>query len=160
MALITFFGIGCLMSVQTTEAWYLGLAAQMTPDATIIAQVPQFFDGSLPAQYDAAFCVAFGIQAVLLMTKLGLSTVHAFIEAKSAGEPTSEAMKKAAKTRGGIWDFAQWTCLLINAWADLVYTWQLGWWQALVFGGVMFVLTFYFGTWGMQCVAYGMGGSK
>ena len=120
LVLISFFCVGCLMSMQTTEAWVLGWEAKMTPDATIMLQIPKFFDGTLSEDVAIGFIVAFTIQLILLITKIGLPFVHAYIARKHAGKPSTDAMEKSAKSRMAIWNFAQFSSLAMTAWADLL----------------------------------------
>lgn len=151
------FFIGCIMSMQTTEAWTLSTQdVKMTPDFSILSQFPLFFSGQLDQDHSIAFIAALMTQLVLLVTKIGLAVVHARVARQHEGQPVTEAMRKSAKARMGIWNVLQYIALGVNALSDLVYSWHLGFLQSLFFGGVMFVGTFYFGTWGIQNIAAGM----
>jgi hypothetical protein len=161
IGLVGVFIVGCVMSMQTTEAWILSLqAAKMTPDGSIFLQFPQFFDGSLSMDVGIAFVAAFATQCVLLVTKIGLPAVHAQIARKHVNKPVTDAMRKSARTRMVAWNFFSFVALAVNALSDIVYSWHLGFWQALFFSGVMFVATFYMGTWGIHNIVAGMTSDK
>ena len=151
------FTVGCVMSMQTTEAWILHQqSASIAPDLSIFLQFPAFFAGTLPMDAGIAFVAAFATQCVLLVTKIGLPAVHAQVARKHANRPVTEAMRKSANARMALWNFFSFVALAVNALADIVYSWHLGFLQALFFSAVMFVATFYMGTWGIQNITAGM----
>ena len=148
--------VASIMSMQTTEAWLLGITdPTIRPDLTILAQFPRFFDGSLPPKTMTAFVFAFSIQCVLLTSKIGLAVVHARMGHKHS-VPLTEAVAKSARNRAGVWNFLSIATLLLNAIADAVYSAEFGFFQAVAFCGVLFLVTYYLGTFGIQNISAGM----
>ena len=151
------FVVGCVMSMQTTESWVLSLQkVSITIDASIFSQFPQFFTGTMDMNTSIAFVTAFATQCVLLVTKIGLPAVHAAVARQHANRIVTEAMRKSARTRMGIWQFSSFCALAVNALSDIIYSWHLGFLQSIFFSGIMFVATFYMGTWGVHNIVAGL----
>jgi hypothetical protein len=152
------FLIGCIMSMQTSEAWIMSLQhASLAPDFNIFGQFPRFFTG-MGEDESIAFVFAFIVQCVLLVAKIGLATVHARVAKKLGNVAPTAAMQKSAKRRMSAWNWLSGIALTLNAIADIVYAWHLGFLQSLAFSGVMFLATFYLGTIGIQNITAGMAG--
>jgi hypothetical protein len=151
------FLVGCIMSMQTSEAWIMSLQhASLAPDFNIFGQFPRFFTG-MSEDESIAFVFAFIVQCVLLVSKIGLATVHAVVASKRRSLPQTLDMQKSAKARMSIWNWLSRIALALNAIADIVYAWHLGPLQSLAFSAVMFLATFYLGTFGIQNISAGMG---
>lgn len=150
--------VGNIMSMQTSESFLLSIQnVRMSPDLTIFAQFPQFFTGALSEDIAIAFVFAFVTQMVLLTAKIGLASVHARVN-KKHGIAATEAMIKSARARVWTWNVLSGMALILNAVADMVYSGHLGFFQSLFFSAVMFVATFYLGTFGIQNISAGMAG--
>jgi hypothetical protein len=162
IVLVSVFIIGCIMSMQTSEAWIRNLQnASLAPDFNIFGQFPRFFTGGMGEDESIAFVFAFTVQCVLLVSKIGLASVHARVAKKLGGNiPQTAAMQKSAKHRMSAWNWLSGIALALNAIADIVYAWHLGVWQALAFSAVMFLATFYLGTYGIQNIAAGIDNAK
>ena len=159
IVLVGVFLIGCIMSMQTSEAWIRSLqSASLAPDLNIFGQFPHFFTGEMGEDESIAFVFAFTVQCVLLVTKIGLASVHARVARKLGNVSPTAAMQKSAKRRMSAWSWLPGIALTLNAIADIVYAWHLGVWQALAFSAVMFIATFYLGTFGIQNISAGMTG--
>jgi hypothetical protein len=155
--LVGVFVIGCIMSMQTSEAWIRSLqSASLAPDFNIFGQFPRFFTGGMGEDESIAFVFAFTVQCVLLVAKIGLATVHARVARKLGNIPQTAGMQKSAKRRMSAWNWLSGIALALNAIADVVYAWHLGFFQALAFSAVMFLATFYLGTFGIQNISAGM----
>lgn len=160
IVLVGVFLIGCIMSMQTSEAWIRGFQqASLAPDFNIFGQFPRFFTG-MPEDESIAFVFAFIVQCVLLVSKIGLATVHAYVARKHGSVAPTVAMQKSARARMAAWNWLSRIALGLNAIADVVYAWHLGLLQAFAFSAVMFLATFYLGTFGIQNIAAGMSANQ
>ena len=145
-----------IMSMQTTEAWFLSIGnPSLKLDLSIFAQFPGFFDGSLAPSVYAAFVFAFSIQCVLLTAKIGLASVHARI-ARKHDVPATAQVLKSAKNRALVWNILSTSALILNGIADAVYSYSFGFFQSVAFCAVLFLVTFYLGTFGIQNITAGM----
>ncbi|TMC16390.1 MAG: hypothetical protein E6J34_20125 [Chloroflexi bacterium] len=159
IVLVIVFLVGCIMSMQTSESWIRSLQqASLAPDIAIFGQFPLFFTGKMDEDTSIAFVFAFTVQCVLLVTKIGLASVHARVAKKLGNVTPTALMQKSAKRRMSVWGWLSNIALALNAIADIVYAWHLGFWQAMAFSAVMFIATFYLGTFGIQNISAGMTG--
>jgi hypothetical protein len=151
------FVVGCIMSMQTSEAWLLSFKdASLAPNLSIFNQFPMFFSGTLGEDTTIAFVFAFTVQMILLTAKIGLATVHARIGKKHGMSTPTGAMQKSARRRTIMWNWLSGISLALNALADLYYSWHLGFLQSVAFSVAMFLATFYLGTFGIQNISAGM----
>lgn len=148
------WGFGNYVSIVTTEAWFLGKNGGNL--------IPIFLsDGVFNSRIAIAFFFAFIIQCVLVIVKIGLIDTHVVTTTKHNGNVViSENTLRDARNQALLWKCIAYVILFLNAFADLLYSQDLGIVQSWAFCGVLFVCTFYFGTFGIMCITAGLNHTK
>jgi hypothetical protein len=157
--LLLFFIAGCMIQVQTNEAWFLHSSdpSAWIPNLNLFAQFPEFWSGRMSANQVVAFLGAWCIQIVLISMKIGLASVQATMMKKYGHGNTGHVdVQKSARWRGGLWDIVSGLIVLGNSLIDFVYALPLGWLQGLVFAAAIFLTSFYAGTHGIQNISAGL----
>lgn len=162
--LVGFFIAGCMMQVQTNQAWFLKSSdpSAWIPNLNLFSQFPQFWNGQMSANQVVAFLGAWTIQVILITNKIGLAGVQAMIIRRYGGNgKTGHAdVVKSGRWRGGLWDIVSGLIILGNSIIDFVYALPLGIPQGLVFTAAIFLTSFYAGTHGIQNMAAGLADMK
>jgi hypothetical protein len=153
--------IGTMMQVQTTQAWVLGVSADWHPNFNIFSQFPQFWNGGMDAAQFVAFIVGWGSQFVLMTIKIGLARAQTHVMQRYAhGIAPSDAALRSARLRMGFWSLVSWGIVIGDSLTDWLFVSQMGFLQHLLYVLVLFLSTFYFGTWGIHNLAAGLDGMK
>jgi hypothetical protein len=93
-----------------------------------------------------------------MTSKIGTS----FVAARAAQKHATSAHKvasivKEASIRVGFWNFLAWAIILFDSVTDWNYANAMGFFQQVFFVAVTFLMTFYFGTWGIMHLVSGVG---
>ncbi len=150
--------VGNMLQVESTQSWFLGGTPYLRLDWGIWSQWPAFVHGQLGQYQTIAFIASWGAQFVLMTSKIGTT----FIVARAAQKHGTPAHKvasvvKEASIRVGFWNFLAWAIILFDSITDWNFSNGLGFWQQLFFVAVTFLMTFYFGTWGVMNIVSGLG---
>lgn len=150
--------IGNMLQVQSTQSWLLGGHADWRLDWGVWSQWPLFLSGHMtePRQI-IAFIGAWGAQLILMTSKIGTSFVQSHVAQRHAtAAHRTESVIKEAAVRIGIWNFLAWGIIIIDSATDWGFSAGLGFWQQLFFVSVTFLMTFYFGSWGIMNIVSGI----
>jgi len=157
--LVLIFLLGCLIQMQTNEAWFLHAEdpSSWIPRLNFFLQFPAFWNGQLPANQSVAFLGAVCIQIVMLTAKIGMARVQLeMIKRYGSGNLSHEEIVRAANRRGWFWDILCNLIILGNSITDFLYAQPLGFLQSLVFTAVIFLTSFYAGSHGVQHLTIGI----
>jgi hypothetical protein len=150
--------VGNMLQVESTQSWFLGGTPYLHLDWGIWSQWPLFLHGQLDSHQTVAFIASWGAQFVLMTSKIGTTFVRARA-AQKHGTPAHRiaSVIKEAELRLGFWNFLAWGIILFDTIADWTYANGMGLWQQLFFISVTFLMSFFFGTWGIMHLVSGVG---
>ncbi len=157
--LLAFFVFGCMIQVQTNEAFFLHSQdpSAWVPSFNVFAQFGLFLSGHMSSRQQVAFLGAWCIQVIMITAKIGLARVQVQVMKKYGGASAASAeVIKSAKRRGAIWDITSGLIIIGNSITDFLYASGMGFIQQVVFTLVIFLTSFYAGTHGIQNIAAGV----
>lgn len=148
MLLLTFFVIGSILHIMTSEAFFLGGEAVnlLSTNWQILLQPVQLVTGTLAGGMDMQKAVVWGwgIESVFLICIVGHERLHKNVR------QSSKAMAKL---------FRVGTVLLVffDGWTDFNYgNVASGFWGQLAFALITAFVVFYFGTGGWHLISEGL----
>jgi hypothetical protein len=146
LALILFFGMGSILHIQTSEAFFLGghAVGLFAPRWSIVAQPVQFVQGTLSPRMAEAVMWGWGIELVFLICVVGFEVAHESVAAAST--------RMASLFRTGTL-----VLVIFDGYTDFQYgNVASGFWGQLGFACITAFVVFYFGIVGWRLIEQGL----
>lgn len=146
LGLILFFGMGSILHIQTSEAFFLGghAVGLFAPKWSIVAQPVQFVEGTLSPRMAEAVMWGWGIELVFLICVVGFEVAHESVASASA--------RMASLFRTGTL-----VLVIFDGYTDFQYgNVASGFWGQLGFACITAFVVFYFGVIGWRLIEQGL----